>query len=130
MAETMINASAGPANGFTSLLVPDSRQVVWNSAGTPVTGQSFPFNIQFPPPPGFGCTDTLKFCVQYTLTDSECRTCIITKCYSFVRHGLPNTDSTPSPEDKQSSNPLLDKSGAVRGLIDDLAARILRVKFQ
>lgn len=86
--------SAGATTGFTSYLpVPDSRQAVWDSVssgGTTVSGQSFPFNIKFPPPPGFGCNDTLKFCVQYTLTDADCRTCVITRCYSFARHGIPN----------------------------------------
>jgi hypothetical protein len=85
--------SATPSPGFPlafnpSLPVAFSHEVIWNgptAQSLPPAGLAFPFQIQFPPPPGPGCSDTLKFCVKYTFTLSNCRSCEIIRCYSIVR---------------------------------------------
>ncbi len=81
--------SASTVAGFASpsLPVAFSHEVIWSGSGTSLgLGLAFPFQIQFPPPPApIGCSDTLKFCVKYTLTTSTCRSCEIIRCYSIVR---------------------------------------------
>lgn len=50
---------------------------------------SFPFNIQFPPQQNsWKGSDTVSFCVKYQITDKNCRTCEIIRCYSFVRKAI------------------------------------------
>lgn len=75
-ANPSFNASLPQVNG---------HQIVWNSilpAGVNLgAGQSFPMNIQFPPIPGWPCSDNLSFCVRYEFTDVNCKTCEVTVCY-------------------------------------------------
>jgi hypothetical protein len=82
--------SSPPPNFTASLPVAFSREVIWPatvSGGVNLGGGvAFPFNIQFPPQPApLNCTDTLKFCVKYTVTTANCRSCEIIRCYSITR---------------------------------------------
>jgi hypothetical protein len=93
-----ITSAPSPAGFSSSLPVQFSRDVDWtasSSAGVNLSGGlAFPINIQFPTPPSSPCRDNLSFCVKYTFTDVNCRTCEIIRCYGpFTRSGgtsLPN----------------------------------------
>jgi PKD repeat protein len=86
--------AASPPTGFASSIpVAFGSEAIWHSlnpAGVPIGGAvGFPFTIQFPPKPsGWNCSDTLTFCVKYQITDRQCRTCEIIRCYSFSRSNL------------------------------------------
>lgn len=83
----VVSASPAPSGFTPSLPVAFSQEVIWHGPGVNLSGGlAFPFQIKFPPPPGpKGCFDTLKFCVKYTFTTSNCRSCEIIRCYSIVR---------------------------------------------
>ena len=75
-----------PAAFASSLPVQYSRAVTWKaSAGGGVNlsgGLSFPFDIQIAVPfNGPRCTNSISFCVKYTFTDVNCRTCEMIRCY-------------------------------------------------
>jgi PKD repeat protein len=85
-----VSGASSPPNFASSLPVAFSHEVIWPatvSGGVNLGGGvAFPFNIQFPPQPApVNCTDTLKFCVKYTVTTSNCRSCEIIRCYSITR---------------------------------------------
>ncbi|MBS1911871.1 MAG: T9SS type A sorting domain-containing protein [Bacteroidetes bacterium] len=61
-----------------------------NIAGSNATGAPLSLTLKFPPPPsGWFCRDTLRWCIKYTYQDTACHTCDTTICYSRVRYGLP-----------------------------------------
>lgn len=67
---------------------PYSRDVTWSSnVGVNLSGGvPFQFDIQFPPAPGsLSCRDELSFCIKYTITDVNCRTCDIIQCYGPIK---------------------------------------------
>lgn len=79
---------ASPATGFNATVpVQNGDEVIWyNNTGAPVNGQPFNFQIKFPPRANLGCKEFVSFCVEYTFTDRECRTCKVIKCYGpFLR---------------------------------------------
>ncbi|HEX3529694.1 MAG TPA: PKD domain-containing protein [Thermoanaerobaculia bacterium] len=89
---------ASPVSTFLpSFPVSSSREVIWHT--TPVvslsSGLQFPFQIQFPPMLSPSCSETLNFCVKYTLTNANCRSCEIIRCYSILRQGQPNPTDLP-----------------------------------
>ena len=54
-----------------------------------------PFQIDVALAPHSGvCDYTVHFCVKYTVTDAECRTCEIIECYDHTRKAAidPNPD--------------------------------------
>ena len=105
----------GPVNSYVvgastagslsaSVTVPGGHEVIWHGFQTNLSGVSFPMQFHFPPPPKGKCTDTLSFCVKYTITSRDCKTCEVIVCYGpFKRSGLiistaediKNTNLTP-----------------------------------
>lgn len=91
--------SASPVAGFIPTIpVTFGSEVIWHSlsgGGVFMSGfVNFPFNIQFPPQQNsWKCSDTVSFCVKYQMTDKNCRTCEIIRCYSFVRKALINWEN-------------------------------------
>jgi PKD domain len=86
----IVNAS--PVSTFNpSFPVSSSREVIWHT--TPAVnlsgGLAFPFQIQLPPMFSSSCSETLNFCVKYTLTNAACRSCEVIRCYSIVRQIQP-----------------------------------------
>lgn len=80
-----------PAPGAPQMLVPYSRQIVWEGpipdscvhwGAAPAT---FNLKLLFPAPSGLKCGDSLRFTVRYTFTDCECRTCDTLITYTVVR---------------------------------------------
>jgi PKD repeat protein len=89
-ASSYISGASSPSNFAFSQPVYLSRDGIWHSTvsgGVSLAGGvAFPFNIQFPPmPTPQTCSDTLKFCVKYTVTTWNCRSCEIIRCYSITR---------------------------------------------
>lgn len=91
-------AGASAASTFNaSFPVSSSREVIWHST-SPVNlggGLAFPFQIQFPPLLSSSCSETLNFCVKYTLTSATCRSCEVIRCYSVVRRVQPTPADLP-----------------------------------
>ncbi|HKQ99813.1 MAG TPA: hypothetical protein VJT09_04020, partial [Pyrinomonadaceae bacterium] len=86
---------AQPMAGFTPTLpVPNGDEVIWsNSSGANLSsGVNFSFNIKFPyPPPATGnCVDYLSFCIKYSFTDGNCRTCEVIRCFGPIQRGGPS----------------------------------------
>jgi hypothetical protein len=82
--------SAGNVMGFTSVVpVYNGHEALWFGAGVSLTSQPFPMQIKFPPPPTGKCRDELTFCVKYTFTDKNCKTCEIIRCYGPIKRGGP-----------------------------------------
>lgn len=68
------------------------REAIWGTSPLGVTMSATPFTLQirFPNPPNnpwFGCSDSLRFCVRYSFTDVNCRTCDTMICYAVRRTG-------------------------------------------
>lgn len=56
---------------------------VWNSlnsAGAPANGV-FKYRLNLPTAATYPCTGQLSFCVKYTITTADCRSCEIVRCY-------------------------------------------------
>lgn len=70
---------------------PNFRDVAWGTLPSGVNLSSAPLalNIAFPAPPLplWGCSDSLRFCVRYTFTDTNCVTCDTVICYQQRRTG-------------------------------------------
>jgi len=93
--------TAGPVNSYVvsasnaggllwSVPVPNGHEVIWHGSPTNLSGVSFPMQIKFPPPPtNFKCRDALSFCVKYTFTTRDCRTCEVIRCYGPIKRGGP-----------------------------------------
>ena len=98
MTITLVSAPAPPTtpqqmNG--SQPVPNSTEAIWWNSN-PVNqfnNVTFPMNVTLPPRPP-NCSDKIRFCVKYTITDVDCRSCEIIRCYEFNRelHPSPATD--------------------------------------
>jgi PKD repeat protein len=88
-ASSYISSASSPPNFNFTIPVAFSRVAFWHATGGGVNlagGVAFPFNIQFPSLPSLQqCSDTLKFCVKYTVTTPQCRSCEIIRCYSITR---------------------------------------------
>lgn len=78
--------SAAPAPG-PQLLSTFSRRAEWGPGECVnwMTGANLKLNMLFPLPPCKPCRDTLRFAIQYSFTDCECRTCDTTVYYTVVR---------------------------------------------
>lgn len=99
---------SGPDNGYmvsAANAVPFTGTVTtfqgheamwWYAAGASVNNMNFPMQIHFPlPPSSLGCADSLSFCIKYTYTDRNCRTCEVIRCYGpFKRGGRKIEDPT------------------------------------
>ncbi|MCU1228633.1 MAG: hypothetical protein JWO97_1517 [Acidobacteria bacterium] len=87
-AHTFLPSISGlhPVSGFGSWQpVANSTEAVWYaSTGVPLNLVAFPIDLALPPHSG-ACSDTVHFCVKYTVTNGECRTCEIVQCYTFTR---------------------------------------------
>ncbi|TKG88754.1 T9SS type A sorting domain-containing protein [Puteibacter caeruleilacunae] len=74
---------APPVNSFAD--------VHWGiiPGGVSTSGVSLNLDLDFPAPPWpfGGCTDSLKFCIRYSFTDTLCHTCDTVICYEQVRKG-------------------------------------------
>ncbi|HEV7505227.1 MAG TPA: PKD domain-containing protein [Thermoanaerobaculia bacterium] len=93
----IVNAS--PVSTFNpSFPVSPSREVIWHT--TPVvnlsSGLTFPFQVHFPPMLSSSCSETLNFCVKYTITSATCRSCEVIRCYSILRKGQPIPTDLPN----------------------------------
>jgi len=96
VSSVVVNASA--VSSFTPSFLSSSREVIWHS-GPAVNlgaGLTFPFQIQFPPMLSPSCSETLDFCVKYTVTNAGCRSCEIIRCYSILRTGQPVPNDLPN----------------------------------
>lgn len=92
----LTNASS-PTDFNSYQSVASSNEVIWtaaNSDGVELSdGRVFPFDIKLPPMPRplkfttllSACSDSVSFCVKYTFTDVNCRTCEIIKCHTVNR---------------------------------------------
>ena len=91
--------TSGPANSYVVnafnagnlVAVPyiGGHEVIWHGFEPTVSGLSFPMQIKFPPPPSGLCRDALTFCIKYTFTTKECRTCEVIVCYGPFKRGGP-----------------------------------------
>jgi PKD domain-containing protein len=91
--------TSGPANGYVvgatnvtspvftaSVTVPNGHEVIWNGYASNVSGVNFPMQIKFPPPPtNVHCRDFLTFCIKYTFTNNQCKSCEVIRCYGPYR---------------------------------------------
>jgi hypothetical protein len=90
-------ANASSPKGFNSYQpAAPGNEVIWsaaNSEGVDISdGRDFPFDIKLPPRPSplrfttnlLACSDSVNFCVKYTFTDINCRTCEIIRCYTVT----------------------------------------------
>jgi hypothetical protein len=75
-----------------SIPVTNGHEVIWHGAAANVSGLDFPMQIKFPPPPTGACRDELSFCVKYTFTDRNCKTCEVIRCYGPFKRGGPIKD--------------------------------------
>ncbi len=94
---SVVSASNVSATGGVNLvaMVPlaGGHEVIWHGSAPSVNGLSFPMQIKFPPPPTGKCTDALTFCIKYTFTTKDCRTCEVIRCYGpFKRNGPIKTE--------------------------------------
>jgi PKD repeat protein len=80
-----------PPNPLTTLTpsqpVPGSSEAIWFGSAT-LTNTTLPMIVTLPPH-NSDCTDIVRLCVKYTVTDADCRTCEILECYEFRRVGNP-----------------------------------------
>ena len=80
-------------NGFSATqAAPSSNEIVFTAPGgiSLAAGLPFKFDIQFPHPGTPGCKSKVSFCIRYTFTDINCKTCSIVECYGpFDRAGEP-----------------------------------------
>ncbi len=63
------------------------QEIRWsNPNGVPMMNPSFSLNwLRFPPMAPNARVDTLRFCIRWQFTDTECRTCEKLVCYEVVR---------------------------------------------
>lgn len=70
---------------------PNFREVAWGTVPTGVnlSGAPLALKVAFPAPPTplWNCSDSLRFCVRYTFTDTNCVTCDTIICYQQRRTG-------------------------------------------
>jgi hypothetical protein len=101
-------AQPAPPPSFTGPVLPviGSHVAVWDATTmsfSPLNAVPFASNVQLPPPPGSPlCTETITICVTYELTSNCCRTCSVTRCFSFTRKG--GIPSEPVPVDVPPPN--------------------------
>ena len=95
---------SGPVNGnvtnaanvggfIASLPLPNGHEAIWHGPSANANGTPFNMQIKFPLPPNH-CKDTLSFCVKYTFTTKDCKSCEIIRCYGpFKRTGTKSPES-------------------------------------
>lgn len=68
-----------------------SASVNWGEspAGGSVNNSPLYLEIKLPAPPDPKCCDSIRLCVKYTWTDTNCRTCDTTICYEKKRRPVP-----------------------------------------
>lgn len=65
-------------------------EVTWtNMLCPPITGQQISLYLNIPSAPGYGCYQTINFCIRYTITDCKCNTCDTLICYTLKRKWIP-----------------------------------------
>ncbi len=90
MAALITGAAISPSLPLNSGITPPTAQVSWGNvpAGVNYAGGSIGLQLAFPGSSlGWRCRDTIKVCVRYTFTDTLCRTCDTTVCYTLERTG-------------------------------------------
>jgi PKD repeat protein len=88
-----VMSASNVGNLVATVPLTGGHEVIWHGPPTSVNGQSFPMKIKFPPPPTGKCRDALTFCVKYTFTTKDCKTCEVIRCYGpFKRNELIKTD--------------------------------------
>jgi hypothetical protein len=91
--------TAGPVNSYVtgaqnagsfaaSIPAANGREVIWHGPAANIGGLDFPIQIKFPPPSNL-CSDYPTFCVKYTFTDRNCKTCEVIRCYGPFKRGGP-----------------------------------------
>lgn len=65
----------------------NSSSVTWTNLSCASVSASnwLSMYLNVPNAPGFFCTQKVKICIRYTITDCECRSCDTTVCYELVR---------------------------------------------
>jgi len=84
------------------------RDLVWNrivnglyQQRPALTNEDVTFRIVFPPPHIFQnscCFDTIWFCIRWSFTDVNCRTCDTLICYTFAQHYNAGGGNEPQPD--------------------------------
>ena len=108
--------TTGPVNSYVtgaqnvgsfvaSIPITNGHEVIWHGPAANVGGLNFPVQIKFPPPPKGACRDELTFCVKYTFTDRNCRTCEVIRCYGPFKRGGPIKISDETKDIKIKSIP-------------------------
>ncbi len=81
--------SGGSITGFPSpSFTPASTSAIFGDVpgGVPLANTAITLAVALPPPPsGLNCRDTVRMCVRYEFTDTTCRTCDTTLCYTIIR---------------------------------------------
>lgn len=96
----LVCGTAGPVNSsvvsasnvgnlIASVPLAGGHEVIWHGPPTSVNGVSFPMKLKFPPPPTGKCRDALTFCIKYTFTTKDCKTCEVIRCYGPFKRGGP-----------------------------------------
>lgn len=58
----------------------------WWGAATTINNKPLQLKISLPPASTLSCCPyKITFCIRYTFTDSECRSCSVVKCFSYTR---------------------------------------------
>ena len=58
----------------------------WWGAATTINNKPLQFKISLPPASTLSCCPyNVTFCIRYTFTDSDCRSCSIVRCFSYIR---------------------------------------------
>lgn len=73
-----------PSPSFT----PASTSAIFGDVpgGIALSNTPISLAVALPPPPtGVNCRDTVRICVRYEFTDTTCRTCDTTLCYTLIR---------------------------------------------
>lgn len=77
------------------------NQLSWTASNTATgvdisNGQRLSLYVAFPPMPELACcNDTIEVCIRYRITDINCNTCEVVKCYSDTRSYQPVTIGKP-----------------------------------
>ena len=59
----------------------------WWGAPTIINNQALKLNISLPPASTLSCCPyDVEFCIRYTFTDIECRSCSVVRCFKYTRN--------------------------------------------
>lgn len=109
-------------NNFNPVLTYSGEAIFYNSPGI-ITDNTMPVNlsIQFGYLPSPPCPDMVRFCVRYTFTDINCKTCDTVLCYRFQRNVASN-DIENKNENKFGINKDSANENAFENLLNGEAA--------